>query len=837
MSWEGLLDTLSLFDDVARDLPADTLAPFQATLAHMRQQIDAARSDPEAWLPLLSQLLGERWSALNQALVTLIAANAGALTADALNQLRLAADRTQHHLYTLQREIEQLTPWLALLAQAPAIIRQPDGPPALQAAWQALRAGFPVAPALDEIAGICTTGLENLQSLRDQTGVDPQTREWCARLAQALSSAELAANELLVGFQDLELQAAQHVQTMDFRFVFDEQRELFHIGYNVTAEKLDSNYYDLLASEARIASLVTIARNEVPPSHWLRLGRPLTQVDGTRALLSWGGTMFEYLMPALLMRNYDGTLLQRSCLAAVDGQIAYGKHKHVPWGISESGYYAFDGDQNYQYRTFGVPGLGFRRNLTDDLVVAPYASLLALSLRPRQVMENIARLDELHMLGMHGFYESLDFSVQRLPVGTTHAIVRSYMAHHQGMILLSLVNYLHDNTMVRRFHADPVVRSVELLLQEKIPHDAPIEIVQAEDERAAREDPIRQQVYAAPWSVPAQSPAPQVHFLSNGHYGVLITNAGAGFSNWQDLDLTRWRADTTREDCGTWIYVQDRESGALWSAATQPTGARPESQAIQFYPHMAEFRRHDHGIGLTMEITVAPEDDVEIRRISLTNHTERIRRVTLTSYGEVILTPQAADLRHPAFGNLFVESEYVPDTNTLLFRRRPRSASEARIYLAHSATVSQGHPITGANETDRARFLGRGQSLRTPAALSAGGRLSATTGATLDPIMALGQDLELQPHASAQVSFVTAVARTRDQALSLAQRYRDALTIDRAFEQARGQAESELTQLDLTVADLEQIEQLLSALIYPRASMRASAATLAANRKGQASLW
>ena len=270
---------------------------------------------------------------------------------------------------------------------------------------------------------------------------------------------------------------------MDFGFLFDPQRQLFHIGYNVTAEKLDNNYYDLLASEARIASIVTIAKNQVPPSHWLHLGRPLTQVDGTRALLSWGGTMFEYLMPALMMRSYEGTLLQQSCLAAVDLQIAYGNQKNVPWGISESGYYAFDANLNYQYRAFGVPGLGFKRNLDEDLVVAPYASLLALSLRPRKVMENIARLDKLQMLGMYGLYESIDFSPARLALGETHAIVRSYMAHHQGMILLSLVNYLQDDVMVRRFHSDPLVRSVELLLQEKVPLDAPLESVQPEDAR------------------------------------------------------------------------------------------------------------------------------------------------------------------------------------------------------------------------------------------------------------------------------------------------------------------------------------------------------------------
>jgi len=836
-SWEGLLDTLSLFDVVARDLPAEAIAPFQTTLQNMRQQIAAAKDDVETWKPLLNQLIGVRWSELNQALMALVAANTGTLDADALHALHLAADRTQHHLYNMQREIEQLAPWLALLSHSPALFTRPDGPPAIQAAWQALRTALPTAPKLEDVASVCAAGLANLQSLRDLARLDPEARGWCTRLAQELSTAALAANALLIDFQELDQQAARHIEVMDFGFMFDAQRQLFHIGYNVTAEKLDNNYYDLLASEARIASLVTIARNEIPPSHWLHLGRPLTQVDGTRALLSWGGTMFEYLMPALLMRNYDGTLLQRSCLAAVDGQIEYGKNKHVPWGISEAGYYAFDGDQNYQYRTFGVPGLGFKRNLDEDLVVAPYASLLALSLRPREVMANIARLDELHMLGTHGFYESIDFSAPRLPIGETHAIVREYMAHHQGMILLSLVNYLHDNIMVRRFHADPIVRSVELFLQEKVPYDAPLEVVQPEDMRATRQDPVRQQISASPWSVSAQPPAPSVHFLSNGRYGVLITSAGAGYSTWQDLDLTRWRADTTRDDWGAWIYLQDLENGDLWSAADQPTGTLPESQAVQFYPHMAEFRRSDHGLGVTMEITVAPEDDVEIRRISLTNHTERVRRIALTSYGEIILAPQAADARHPAFNKLFIESEYVPDTNMLLFQRRPRSATEELIYLAHAATVSPGHSITGAYETDRARFLGRGQSVRTPATLNATGTLSGTTGATLDPIMALGQTLELQPHASAQVIFITLATRSRDKAVTLMLRYRDALTIDRAFEQARIRAELELTQLELTVSDLELIEQLLSALIYPRAALRANAATLAANRKGQAGLW
>lgn len=848
-NWEGLLDTVSLLDEVANEIQAGSLTsaatPLRACLAQMRERVLSAQDDPYSWVPLLNRLTGADWNELSGLLAPLVESNSQVLDAETLHRLSLADDRLQNQLYGMKREIEQLSPWLWSLSQPPAAFVHPDMLPAICDAWQALRDAFPPAPSLEELERVCTVALARLSELSIQleegTGSPEQVQEarnWCSHLTAKLESAATTASGLMTGFRNISEKSERYFQVMDFGFLFDQQRQLFHIGYNVTAEKLDGNYYDLLASEARITSLVTIAQSQVPSSHWLHLGRPLALGEGARALLSWGGTMFEYLMPTLMMRSYEGTFLQQSCLAAVDMQIAYGRKKQVPWGISESGYYAFDANQNYQYRSFGVPGLGLKRGLDEDLVVAPYASLLALSLRPRQVMENITGLLKLGMLGMHGLYESVDFSPPRLEPGEKHAVVRSYMAHHQGMILLSLVNYLKDDVMVRRFHADPLVQSVELLLQEKVPTDAPLESVQPEDARGASRGPVQRQVTASPWSVPVQSPAPSVHFLSNGRYGVLITSTGAGYSCWQDLDLTRWRADTTREDSGSWIYLQDGESGDVWSASFQPSAAPPDTQQVQFYPHMAEFRRSDHGIGMTMEITIAPDDDVEIRRVSLTNHTDRIRRLALTSYAEIILAPQAADARHPAFNKLFVESEYAPETNALIFRRRPRSKTEAPIYLAHSAVVSPGHQTTGAHETDRARFLGRGRTARAPEALCAkGGELSGTTGATLDPILALRQEIELQPHESAQVSFITLAASSRGEAARLARRYQDGRLIVRAFEQARARAESELLALDLTATELERIQQLLSALLYPQAALRAGPATLAANRMGQPGLW
>jgi cyclic beta-1,2-glucan synthetase len=646
----------------------------------------------------------------------------------------------------------------------------------------------------------------------------------------------MAAESLMVGLQDLGAQAEAHFQAMDFGFLFDPQRQVFHLGYDTAAGRPDSNHYDLLASEARTASIVAIAKGDVPQSHWLHLDRPLARVDGTRVLLSWNGSMFEYLMPGLLMRSYEGSLLDQTSRAVVRRQIAYARQMSVPWGISESGYYRFDADQNYQYRGFGVPGLGRKRGLGEDLVIAPYASLLALPVHPRAVVQNVAYLTEQQMLGHYGFYEAIDYTRSRLPPGRKRAIVRSYMSHHQGMILLALANYLQDEALVCRFHADPRVRSAELLLQEQVPQRAPVEHVDEAVTGIVRTD--RAQVDLEPWRVPADAPWPQVHGLSNGRYAVLVTGAGGGCSRWQEIDLTRWRADTTLDDWGTWVYVQDADSGALWSAGYQPTGSRPEGQEVLFHAHKAEFRRLDHDVSLRMEITIPPNDDAEIRRISLTNYSDRPRRLTLTSYAEVALAPQATDRRHPAFNKLFIVGEYLPELNALLFHRRPRSADEESVYLAHLVTVEQGDRVTGAHESDRARFLGRGQTVRSPAALRAGGRgLSGTTGATLDPVMVLGQEITLEPHATAQVAYVTLAAGSRAEALALARRYRAFRAIGRAFDQARAQSEQELRQLGLGASHLEDFQRLLSALLYPHAALRAGPETLAANSEGQSRLW
>jgi cyclic beta-1,2-glucan synthetase len=880
--WQGLLDTLDVLAELVEGLDEPALvkepaAALQGYLERIRQQVLAVQSDPDGWVPLLAELGDEAWPELERLLISLVEAGPRVLQAATLHELRIWSERVSQQLLDMRGELDLLLPWLLPLSQPPALFARSDITPVIADAWRALVDALPATSRLGELADVCGTGRANAAQLQDVVvsllRADRQTadgtatanpgdskfarqveeaRDWCVRLADELYSARMAAESLLIGLQDLGEQAEAHFQLMDFDFLFDPHRRIFRIGCNVEAGKLDNNHYDLLASEARLSSILAIAKGDVPQSHWLYLARPITRVNGTRTLLSWGGSMFEYLMPPLLMRSYEGTLLGQSIQVAIARQMAYGRQRGVPWGISESGFYRFDTGQHYQYQGFGVPGLGFKRGLGEDLVIAPYASLLALPFQPLAVTQNIARLVKLQMLGRYGFYEAIDYTRSRLPPDRKSATVRSYLAHHQGMSLLALTNYLLDNVMVRRFHADPRVQSAQLLLQEQVPRQAPVETPHPEEVRAVRQAQPR--VSTMPWHVRARTPAPQVHVLSNGRYSVLITNAGGGYSGCalgrtsvssvepseggQGVDLTRWRADSTLDDWGTWIYVKDQESGALWSASYQPTGSSPESQEILFHAHMVEFRRQDHGITVHTEITVSPDDDVEIRRVTLTNHGDGSRRLVLTSCGEVVLAPRAADQRHPAFGKLFVESEHLPEVNGLLFRRRPRSAEQEPIYLAHMLVFEDERETVSAYESDRARFLGRGGTLRSPRALARGEpALSGTTGAVLDPIMALSQEIELRPHASMQVAYVTLVVGSREGALDLARHYRTWLNVGRAFDRARSQSELELHRLNLSTPEVERIQQLFSVLLYPHAALRAAPATLAANSKGQPALW
>jgi len=847
--WQGLLVLLDILAEILQALeknnPHATIESFEVELTSIYERVSANQNLPSAWKVTLDWLSGEGWERVSFRLMDLLKSHPH-LRNESLTELQLYLDLMYQHLKNMQRSLDLFAPWLKRADAPSELIRQ-------MPAWQEFRNALPAAlPKLGQAVEAyerIDAALAHFKTRLQNDGIpdlawDEKARGWCQSLEEGLSSARVTINPLLVGFRELADQANAAVAAMDFRFLFNEHRQLFHIGYTPSAERLDPSYYDLLASEARMASLIGIAKGDVPQSHWQHLGRPVTQVNGKPVLLSWSGTMFEYLMPTLFVRNYAGTFLSVSCYAALDSQMSYGQEQHVPWGISESGYYAFDVNQNYQYRAFGVPDLGYKRDLPDDLVITPYASLIGLSLQPQAVLKNMARLEQLNMLGRFGFYEALDYTKARLPAGQEHAAVQSYLAHHQGMILLAACNYLLEDVMVERFHADEHIQSVELLLQEKIPQNPPLEYPHT-DEPADLLLGVRR-VNSSPWRVPVDISIPMAHVLSQGGTSVMITNSGGGYSQWREFALTRWHADPTLDQWGTWIYMQDCESGALWSATCQPIICKPgngsaelpaQDKDVLFYPHMVEFQRSDNDITLRTGIIVST-DGVEIRRVNILNNSNRPRRLKLTSYGEVVLAAQAVDRRHPALNKMFIESEYLLQENALLFQRRLRSPDENNVVLIHAMRIEAGRKVTGDHESDRAQFLGRWRTIHNPLALQdANHHLSGTVGGTLDPILSLAQEIDLKPHAKTRVTFLTLAAASRADALEKLSHYQSGQAIYHAFDNARAQSEKELLELGLNTASIEKIQRLLSALLYPAGGLRAAPHILAQNQKGQPGLW
>ncbi|MHB8825099.1 MAG: glucoamylase family protein, partial [Thiobacillus sp.] len=625
------------------------------------------------------------------------------------------------------------------------------------------------------------------------------------RMELAAADAEGALTQLAL-IDDL-IDRCRELAAMDFEFLYDTACGLLAIGYDVGERRRDPSCYDLLASEARLASFLLIAQGQVPQKHWFSLGRLLTSHGSDVSLISWSGSMFEYLMPQLIMPSYPNTLLEQTCKAAVSRQIEYGRQREVPWGISESCYNATDMHQVYQYRAFGVPGLGFKRGLGDDLVIAPYASALALTVLPREACRNLQTLADRGFMGDYGFYEAIDYTPSRVPRGKPHAIVRAFMAHHQGMSLLAYAHVLLDQPMQRRFMSDPLARATELLLQERVPKKGATLHPHAAEVSAAARPPSADvgsimRVFTEP-----NTQIPEVHLLSNGRYHVMATHAGGSYSRWRDLAVTRWREDATADGWGTFIYLRDRDSGEYWSTAHQPTLRRADHYEAIFVQARAEYRRRDQAIEAHTEISVSPEDDVEIRRVTLTNQSSRTRHIEVTSYAEVVLAPLNADLAHRAFSNLFVQTEILPERQAILCTRRPRTPGEQVPWMFHLLAAPGAVADEPSYETDRARFIGRGRTAANPLVLDSGDLssqdLSNTAGPVLDPIVAIRRTLTLSPDESASVQIISGVADTREAALALLEKYCDRHFVERAFEMAWFQSQEVLRHLNITEADAQ----------------------------------
>lgn len=688
-------------------------------------------------------------------------------------------------------------------------------------------------PTLKEVSAGQQAGRQAIQNLRDASD-SLENRKFFDSVLTWMAEAGRRGRERLSVITQIIAQSTE-LADLEYEFLFDRAKRLLAIGYNVEERRVDSSCYDLLASEARLCNFVAIAQERLPQETWFALGRLLTTTGGEPVLFSWSGSMFEYLMPLLVMPTYNNTLLQKTCKVAVERQIEYGKQVGVPWGISESGYYAVDVHLNYQYRAFGVPGLGLKRGLSQDLVIAPYATALALMVAPEAACFNLQRLKNEGFLGRYGFYEAIDYTPSRIPPGQTFAIVKSFMAHHQGMSFLSIAYALLDKPMQRRFESDPSFQATALLLQERIPKVTAFHVQTAETSEVRHGDnggqiPIR--IFKT-----ADTSIPEVQLLSNGRYHVMLTNSGGGFSRWKELAVNRWREDSTCDNWGTFTYIRDLTSGDFWSVAYQPTLKEPEQYEAIFSEARVEFRRRDHDLDTHTEIVVSSEDDIELRRVRITNRSRLRRVIDVTTYTEVVLAMPAHDAQHPAFSNLFVESEVYSQRQAILCHRRPRSVDDHVPWMFHLLAVHGAEAGQLSYETDRMQFVGRGNTAANPKAMQTQGLLSGSQGSVLDPIAAIRCVITLEPEESVTVNMVTGIAESRQGCLDLVEKYHDRRLADRVFDLAWTHSQVVLRQLNASESDGQLYAQMANSIIYANQSLRADPSVLIKNRRGQSGLW
>jgi cyclic beta-1,2-glucan synthetase len=732
-------------------------------------------------------------------------------------------------------EVALLAPWLPRLRALEATADWPPDSSGLRQWWESAQQLLSFPASIESLAA----QLPRIASAFRSLGPDEDRGAFQALVADLESTAAVALRDHLLKLSQC---AEVLASAMDFRPLYKEDRQLYAIGANLDQGQQDGPCYDLLASESALTSYLTVARGDAPGRHWFQLGRPFIRAAGHVGLLSWGGTMFEYLMPRLLLRSLPGTLLDQACRAAVARQIEYAHELGIPWGASESAFSTQYASGDYRYQAFGVPGLGLKRGLEKDQVVAPYATAMATMVAPREALANFARLSAEGGEGTFGYYEALDYTSERLPEGQRLEVVRSYMAHHQGMSLVALSNTLLADPMPRRFHAEPMIRASELLLQERVPPDPPV--VETGADRAT---PSAERPTPAPTTTPLSrrlttpaTIAPRTHLLSNQRYHVMLTNAGSGYSRCYGLDMTRWREDPTCEQWGQFFYIRDLHRGLVWSAGHQPVCRPTDDYEVIFSTDKASFRRRDAEIETLLEVTVSPEELTEVRRITLINHGTTARELEVTSYVEPVLDFHRSDLAHPAFGKLFLETEYVPASAAVMARRRPRSRDEAPRYEVHVQAIDRGAPGFSATgeveyETDRGRFLGRGRTLASPAALETTTRLSGTTGPVLDPILSLRRRVRIEPRGSASIGFTLAMAESREAALAVADKYHSISAVARAFELSWAHSQAEQAHGDGSPLDAHLYQRLGSHLIFAGSLLRAGPPARSGDAPGKAS--
>ena len=841
----GEIDSLEVFCSVVNSVEQSAIQEIKAELLdHCRDiqreinEVSIKDSDQMSLLATLEERITEPMTRLLKEILS----KDTTINAEVLRDLRHWSNVIFQHIVNMRSQLNLLAPWMETWQKRPEYLKNLKSPQ-----WEKIFNIWIEEKALQvhllDIPELCIKTLNALNQLKPiekneifsklNDSQKTNTAKWIDSIRGDFQESITNVNGILHLLDELNRKIEFYLERMEFDFLFDENREVFYLGYQVGSGRLDKNHYDLLASEARTASLYAISQNEVPRSHWLHMNRPFTTVDGIPTLLSWNGSMFEYLMPNLYTKIFPETLLEQTSKGVVKSQINYAREKKVPWGISESSYYRFDRSENYQYKGFGVPELGRKRGLENDLVIAPYASMMAVSIDPHAVVKNIRDLEDAGAMGHYGFFESIDYTTSRLPVEQEKAVIKTYMAHHQGMIMVALANFLGPKSITDRVHNDPRIKSSELLLQEQIPQAKPVE-KQKEMQVAARTREAKS-VMVAPWQIRTDRPDKTINVISNGRMRMIMTESGSGYLEWKNIALTRWRNDASLDNWGIWYFIQDLDYNKVWSLSRRPIDAETQEYRVIYSPHTIEIRRVTENIRVNLEITITPNDDLCVQKISITNQSNDSRNLRILSYGEVVLASMETDQQHPAFNKMFIESGYYPEENMLHFQRRKRSADEEPLGMSHVLINDKMNDLE--YETDRKKFVGRGHEISDPIALQSNSKLSGSVGITLDPIFSLGKRINLHPNETVELIYLTLASKNIEESIKLVKNYKNPIKIANAFDSAESYSEKLLRALELNSDRLSKYQKLLSHIIFPIPNLRAKSSVINENSLSQSGLW
>ena len=622
------------------------------------------------------------------------------------------------------------------------------------------------------------------------------------------------------------------INSTDFSCLYNQKSRLFSIGFNVEENKLTDSYYDLLASEARQSSFVAIAKRDIPSKHWQNLSRTLTSLNKYKGLISWSGTAFEYLMPNINIRKYDGSLLDESCKFMIMSQKEYAKKLGIPWGISEAAFNLKDFNSNYQYKAFGIPWLGLKRGLADDLVVSSYGSILAITDFPKDVINNIKKLEKQGMYGKFGLYESIDYTPARLNSNQKYSIVKTYMAHHQGLILLSINNLLNNNIISRRFMSNPEMEAIDILLQERMPEN--VILTKENKEKVEKIKYKDYENYSERVYQKINNKLNNCNVISNEEYTVCINERGEGFSKYKNIYINRFK-ETTEIPQGIFFYIKNIKSKKIWTTSYMSNLSKPDKYSVHFMPDKDKFVRVDGNIETTLKIVTAQNSPVEIRNIELKNRGNIEEILEITSYLEPVISKREQDYAHMAFNNLFLKYDFLSDTNTILVKRNKRGAQEP-VYLGVNLYTDDDTIGELEYEIDKEKLYGR-TNLNVPEMIKESKPLSKTIGLVVDPVIALKRTIKIMPGEKINLNLIICVSNSEEKIKEYMEKYTNTENINRTFEFAKAKVEEEARYLNIKGKDIDVYQKMLSYLLFQNPTKKLYINKLPKRTYSQNELW